>query len=287
MKVNENVSFTRKTPLICKRTLQGRQSVSPDLHRQILEIQQYHCVCVCIYMCMFRELGHEGSCCQNTISSSKQQLHFSGCPNPCSHPTTANSHHWRPSLTLLPHSQGLLFFRRSLTHTLRPLVLYPLHHLHHFVFLQCMFLRWLSRPEAQGSGIVSLFFWDILMRLNIFSILFQPPPSYFLAHFIYCLFVLILILILYMFSLSIPSFSTPPQISWQSLQLAVQSICFHSLGQICFSGYLTPFHVVLHNVIKKSWGIMSATRRFSALFSFPLHLLLAFLLHLQISSVGN
>lgn len=153
-------------------------------------------------MCMFQELGHEGSCCQNTISSSKQQLHFSGCPNPCSHPTTANSHHWCPSLTLLPHSQGLLFFCRSLTHILRPLVLYPLHHLHHFVFLQCMFLRWLSRPEAQGSGIVSLFCWDILMRLNIFSILFQPPsppPSYFLAHFIYCLFVLILILILYMF----------------------------------------------------------------------------------------
>ncbi len=57
---------------------------------------------------------------------------------------------------------------------------------------------------------------------------------------------------------SIPSFSTPLQISWQSLQLAVQSICFHSLGQICFSGYLTHFHVVLHNVIKKCLGIMSA-----------------------------
>lgn len=126
-------------------------------------------------MCMFRELGHEGSCCQNTISSSKQQLHFSGCPNPCSHPTTANSHHWRPSFTLLPHSQGLLFFCRSLTHALRPLALYPLHHVHHFVFLQCMFLRWLSHLEAQGSGIVSLFCWDILRRLNIFSILFQPP----------------------------------------------------------------------------------------------------------------
>lgn len=59
-----------------------------------------------------------------------------------------------------------------------------------------VFLRWLSRLEAQGSGIVSLFCWDIHMRLKIFSVLFQPP-SYYLAHFIFCLSVLILILILY------------------------------------------------------------------------------------------
>lgn len=59
----------------------------------------------------------------------------------------------------------------------RPLVLYPLHHLHHFVFLQCVFLRWLSRLEAQGSGIVSLFCWDILMRLNIFHVFTSSLPA--------------------------------------------------------------------------------------------------------------
>lgn len=80
---------------------------------------------------------------------------------------------------------------------------------------------------------------------------------------------------------SIPSFSTPLQISWQSLQLAVQSICFHSLGQICFSGYLTHFHVVLHNVIKK--GLESCLRILARRLLSPLHLLLAFLLCFQVS----
>lgn len=111
-------------------------------------------------------------------------------------------------ITDAPRSHSSCF---SLTHAPRPLVLYPLHHLHHFLFLQCVFLRRLSRLEAQGSGIVSLFCWDILMRLNIFPRFTSSlsAPSYFLAHFIFCLFVLILILILYMFSLIISSFSTP------------------------------------------------------------------------------
>lgn len=84
-----------------------------------------------------------------------------------------------------------------------------------------------------------------------------------------------------MFCLGIPSFSTPPQISWQSLQLAVQPICFHSLGKICFSGYLTPLHVVLHNVIKKGWEIMSADT--SQTLPQPSAPLLAFLLLPQVS----
>lgn len=160
-------------------------------------------------------------------------------------------------ITDAPRSHSSCF---SLTRAPRPLVLYPLHHLHHFVFLQCVFLRWLSRLVAQGSGIVSLFRWDILMRLNIFHVL---PPLY-LHRLIFLLISFSVYSSSFLFSYCICSLSLFPlslrltQISWQSLQLAVQSICFHSLGQICFSGYLTPFHVVLHNVIKKGWGIMSA-----------------------------
>ncbi len=109
-------------------------------------------------------MGREGSCCQNTISSSKQQLQLSGCPDPCSHATTANSHPDGPR----SHSSLPLRFC-FLSHAPCPLVLNPLHHLHHFVFLHACFWGD-SRLETHGSGIAFLFCWDILMRLNIFSV---------------------------------------------------------------------------------------------------------------------
>ncbi len=128
--MKENIVIHKKTQLICKRPL-GRQSGVSRIYTGKSSKINSTSICVCV----FREVGHEGSCCQNTISSSKQQLHFSGCPNTCSHPTTANSHHRRPSLTP-PSPLRLCFFWLTPS---GPLVLNPLQHLHHFVFLHACF----------------------------------------------------------------------------------------------------------------------------------------------------
>lgn len=115
---------------------------------------------------VFREVTHQGSCCQKTTSSSTQQLHFSGCPNPRAHPTQANSHHGRPSCLLLSGFFSSVILR--LTASVSGSSSTP--SLSSLCFSPAMFLRWFSCLKAQGSGIALLFCWDILMRFNIFYI---------------------------------------------------------------------------------------------------------------------